>query len=939
MRGRGPGRPPISPQRMMGPRGMMAGRFRNPGAPSRGRPSMMQNGMGIRGGSPMMSRGVAMRPRGMVSPRGGNFQGNASSFPGPSPLKRIAPMPRMPSLSTRPLGQGPPPKRMRMPGPYNMGMGGGMGPGQGNYNTAVDGSSDIEITDSSSSATPPIRRAVNPATLDAVGRLCRICASPNAVIFRLKDKLELVERVQSVLNLNIDLEEDEKKSYPGVVCRKGCNLVETFFHYKKSVSDGQTSLETQVEEHLKSKEAERLAAEAAAAVETVLSPSSPDCIGVDPLDSILPDNGDDNIQIMDEDSNASVLPDLPEDREATPHIQVGGIRIKQELGGKLGRKMMTSISATAFADIKVKMEPGETNCKDKRAEKKEEGEKVPGELFNQLLGEVNKLNDKEGEKKNEEEEKDSGDKSDDDDQSKLSSLPSGISISSTVSLKNTEEGEGESEGKDKSEKKAKSDSSANTQETAYNHSDYADLVGPWSGGAANAPLAGLMDPWIPDENSQEDLENAPGLEVRVKESEGGNEDDLEYYDDNGDQEPEKTAPEATKSGNDPLIEAKKDGENGKKSDSKEVEKSKDGVEANKDKEEKGTEDNNDEDHENVDNAKEVGDDECVENEEQEGNENAENENADDHEMEDGGKDLEDGDNKDGDLDDDFGGYDPLQLVQITTESGDVNDLDFEMEEEDPDMMTDSIDEQDYDPEGINNMEDEGEEDSMNTDNDLSMDTPDQDGIKTNEDINNDSSDNVKDNGHRGKDNVEVPVVFEEANENDVHDSTNNDDDGDVIDKKSHKNLSSEVSENIVSEQNETAEEEEEEIMYSDDDAGNEEALNLSTNYDESHEPAYTDPHNNDDNDPQHNDDNDLDEREEFDEDSIDVEDIGTEEHFSDNVDQSYGDFNEQVQNDYSSQSLQESAEEQEHDDSVEEGSSQTTTESHPQPGSVCDDES
>merc|ERR1740129_2422662 len=263
----------------------------------------------------------------------------------------------------------------------------------------------------------------------------------------------------------------------------------------------------------------------------------------------------------------------------------------------------------------------------------------------------------------------------------------------------------------------------------------------------------------------------------------------------------KTAPEATKSGNDPLIEAKKNEEKEKMSDCKEVGKSKDGVEANKDKEEKGTEDNNDEDRENVDNAKEVGDDECVENEEQEGNENAENENADDHEMEDGRKDLEDGDNKDGDLDDDFGGYDPLQLVQITTESGDVNDLDFEMEEEDPDMMTDSIDEQDYDPEGINNMEDDGEEDSMNTDNDLSMDTPDQHGIKTNEDINNDSSDNVKDNDHDGddhrvKDNVEVPVVFEEANENDVHDSANNDDDGDVIDKKSHKNLSNEVSENI-----------------------------------------------------------------------------------------------------------------------------------------------
>merc|ERR1719416_20924 len=128
MRGRGPGRPPISPQRMMGPRGMMAGRFRNPGALSRGRPSMMQNGMGMRAGSPMMSRGVPMRPRGMVPPRGGGFQGTPPSFQiGSSPLKRIAPMPRMPSLSTRPhgpLGPGPPgAKRMRMPGPYNMGMG------------------------------------------------------------------------------------------------------------------------------------------------------------------------------------------------------------------------------------------------------------------------------------------------------------------------------------------------------------------------------------------------------------------------------------------------------------------------------------------------------------------------------------------------------------------------------------------------------------------------------------------------------------------------------------------------------------------------------------------------------------------------------------------------------------------------------------------------
>jgi hypothetical protein len=36
-------------------------------------------------------------------------------------------------------------------------------------------------------------------------RLCRICGTPNAVIFRLQDKTEVVERVNAILTLNIDL--------------------------------------------------------------------------------------------------------------------------------------------------------------------------------------------------------------------------------------------------------------------------------------------------------------------------------------------------------------------------------------------------------------------------------------------------------------------------------------------------------------------------------------------------------------------------------------------------------------------------------------------------------------------------------------------------------------------------------------------------------------
>ena len=40
-----------------------------------------------------------------------------------------------------------------------------------------------------------------------------------------------------------------------MICRKCCNLVETFFHYKKSVAEGQVSLKKQVEEYKEKKAA------------------------------------------------------------------------------------------------------------------------------------------------------------------------------------------------------------------------------------------------------------------------------------------------------------------------------------------------------------------------------------------------------------------------------------------------------------------------------------------------------------------------------------------------------------------------------------------------------------------------------------------------------------------------------------------------------------
>eukprot|EP00092_Neocalanus_flemingeri_P002307 GFUD01002464.1.p1 GENE.GFUD01002464.1~~GFUD01002464.1.p1 ORF type:complete len:950 (+),score=370.39 GFUD01002464.1:155-2851(+) len=263
--------------------------------------------------------------------------------------------------------------------------------------------------------------AVNPATLDPVGRLCRVCGAPNAVIFRLKEKPELVGRIGRVLNLSIDLEADAAGGFPGVICRKCCNLVETFFHYKKSVAEGQDSLKKQVQEYkdkkaaieeFKKKEAAeaaaetaRLQAEAVEREQLLASRNSPESIGVDPLDSILPDQG-----------SSSILPDASQ-----PDTKVGNIKIKQESLKNLVASSsavtapMTAVFTDAVPDLKIKIEPGLIVVKKEKVELGEKKEAVEkkgevvadvetpeenntGELFSQLVGEVNKLNEK-GEEK------------------------------------------------------------------------------------------------------------------------------------------------------------------------------------------------------------------------------------------------------------------------------------------------------------------------------------------------------------------------------------------------------------------------------------------------------------------------------------------------------------------------------------------------------------
>jgi len=284
--------------------------------------------------------------------------------------------------------------------------------------------------------------AVNPATLDAVARLCRVCGTPNPVIFRLRDRTELISRVETVLGLKIELEEDKAGGFPGVVCRKCCNLVETFFHFQKSVREGQETLKKQVEERKKRDEEERLVTEALRESEEearLRDEGDVESIGVDPLDE-------------------SILPDA----EEQPDTKVGNIRIKQESlrttrnSSQSTTAPMTTVFTDAVPEMTIKIEPGLramkkeagegkegdketeterddlvtpeptgeedtvttvdstveiTPMKEKRdGEESEEASGVVGELFSQLVGEVEKIN--EGVRTREDETKNSDERED-----------------------------------------------------------------------------------------------------------------------------------------------------------------------------------------------------------------------------------------------------------------------------------------------------------------------------------------------------------------------------------------------------------------------------------------------------------------------------------------------------------------------------------------------
>ena len=197
---------------------------------SRGRVAVTMRGRGgVR--PPMMGRGMMMsRGRGGVingygvtglRGRGGMVRGRASPIAVNSPVKRMMPSPvRSPARPLAPL--------KRMAGVLNSPMAAKRPRLPGSFINNMTG-------------------AVNPARLDPIARLCRVCGQESSVIFYLKDKPETVTRVRRILNISLDLEADKEAGYPAVVCRKCCNLLETFATFRRSVNMGQESLTQKVE--------------------------------------------------------------------------------------------------------------------------------------------------------------------------------------------------------------------------------------------------------------------------------------------------------------------------------------------------------------------------------------------------------------------------------------------------------------------------------------------------------------------------------------------------------------------------------------------------------------------------------------------------------------------------------------------------------------------
>ena len=114
-----------------------------------------------------------MRGRGQPIPVGSPVKRMMGS-PVRSPIRPLTPLKRMGGVLSNPMGV----KRPRLPSSPYM-----------NHN---------------------MQGALNPARLDSVARLCRVCGQESSVIFSLREKPEMVTRLKRILNLVLDLEADKE---------------------------------------------------------------------------------------------------------------------------------------------------------------------------------------------------------------------------------------------------------------------------------------------------------------------------------------------------------------------------------------------------------------------------------------------------------------------------------------------------------------------------------------------------------------------------------------------------------------------------------------------------------------------------------------------------------------------------------------------------------
>lgn len=180
----------------------------------------------------------------------------------------------------------------------------------------------------------------------------------------------MVTKISQVCNLDIDIDADTQSGYPGVICRKCVNLVETFHNFQLTVGEGQKMIAKRVEARQRAQETQEVV-QLADTEEIMIRVHSPESIGLDPLESILPDDADSNSILPDSDSD-NITIKQEKITSTAPAAETSTKSSENSLTSDKGAPM-TSLFSDAMSEMTtVKVEPDITSIKQEMKEHHEE---------------------------------------------------------------------------------------------------------------------------------------------------------------------------------------------------------------------------------------------------------------------------------------------------------------------------------------------------------------------------------------------------------------------------------------------------------------------------------------------------------------------------------------------------------------------------------------